>query len=142
MRKFMCYFLVAASVFNFGVVTAGGEKLLIARDIANEDTANIPKDWFLKDPETDHLQGISVEKTYMTLLQGKPSKTVLVAVIDSGIDIEHEDLKDVIWTNEDEIEHVRLDDLAERVLATSVVPYPPGIPMLMPGEYVRDDSGA
>jgi arginine/lysine/ornithine decarboxylase len=34
----------------------------------------------------------------------------------------------------DEIEHVPLDKLAHRVLATSVVPYPPGIPMLMPGE--------
>jgi len=32
------------------------------------------------------------------------------------------------------IEHVPLDELADRVLATSVVPYPPGIPMLMPGE--------
>ena len=34
----------------------------------------------------------------------------------------------------DQIEHVPLDKLANRVLATSVVPYPPGIPMLMPGE--------
>ena len=34
----------------------------------------------------------------------------------------------------DEIEHVPLEELADRVLATSVVPYPPGIPMLMPGE--------
>jgi hypothetical protein len=32
----------------------------------------------------------------------------------------------------DEIEHVPLEKLANRVLATSVVPYPPGIPMLMP----------
>src|SRR5688572_1446752 len=41
----------------------------------------------------------------------------------------------------DEIEHVRLDDLADRVLATSVVPYPPGIPMLMPGESTGPDDG-
>ena len=34
----------------------------------------------------------------------------------------------------DDIEHVPLEELADRVLATSVVPYPPGIPMLMPGE--------
>src|SRR6185436_9891483 len=38
------------------------------------------------------------------------SKTVLVAVIDSGIDIEHEDLKDVIWNNEDEIPGNGIDD--------------------------------
>jgi arginine decarboxylase len=41
----------------------------------------------------------------------------------------------------DEIEHVALDDLAERVLATSVVPYPPGIPMLMPGESTGAADG-
>ena len=74
------------------------------------DTFNVPNDWFLRDPETDHLQGVSVEKTYATLLKGKPSKTVIVAVIDSGIDIEHEDLKDVIWTNEDEIPNNGIDD--------------------------------
>jgi len=41
----------------------------------------------------------------------------------------------------DEIEHVPLDKLANRVLATSVVPYPPGIPMLMPGESTGPEDG-
>jgi arginine/lysine/ornithine decarboxylase len=41
----------------------------------------------------------------------------------------------------DEIEHVPLEDLADRVLATSVVPYPPGIPMLMPGESTGSNDG-
>ena len=41
----------------------------------------------------------------------------------------------------DEIEHVSLDQLADRVLATSVVPYPPGIPMLMPGEATGAAAG-
>jgi len=79
-------------------------------NLANQDTVNVPKDWFLRDPETDHFQGVSAEKTYTTLLKGKPSKTVLVAVIDSGIDIEHEDLKEVIWTNEDEVPANGIDD--------------------------------
>lgn len=74
------------------------------------DTVNVPNNWFLLDPETDHLQGVSVERTYATLLKGKPSRTVTVAVIDSGIDIEHEDLKDIIWTNEDEIPANGIDD--------------------------------
>ncbi len=39
------------------------------------------------------------------------------------------------------LEHVPLDQLADRVLATSVVPYPPGIPMLMPGEATGTDDG-
>jgi arginine/lysine/ornithine decarboxylase len=41
----------------------------------------------------------------------------------------------------DNIEHVELADMAGRVLATSVVPYPPGIPMLMPGESAGAANG-
>jgi arginine/lysine/ornithine decarboxylase len=40
-----------------------------------------------------------------------------------------------------QIEHVPLEQLAGRVLATSVVPYPPGIPMLMPGEVTGGNDG-
>src|SRR5689334_5501654 len=108
--KLKCVFLMILGVFNLSAASAWEGKTIVARDTANEDTANVPKDWFLKDPEADHLQGISVEKTYMTLLKGKPSRTVLVAVIDSGIDIEHEDLKDIIWTNDREIPGNGLDD--------------------------------
>src|SRR3954463_11572474 len=75
-----------------------------------QDTTQAPKDWFLRDPETDHIQGVSAEKTYATLLKGQPSQTVLVAVIDSGIDIDHEDLKDLIWVNPKEIAGNGIDD--------------------------------
>lgn len=74
------------------------------------DTITAPQDWFLRDPAMDHVQGLSVEKTYSTLLKDKPSKTVLVAVIDSGIDADHEDLKDIMWVNEDEIPGNGIDD--------------------------------
>ncbi|MEJ0033560.1 MAG: hypothetical protein WDO15_25920 [Bacteroidota bacterium] len=70
----------------------------------------VAKDWFLKDPETDHVQGVSADKVYETLLKDQPSKTITVAIIDSGVDIKHEDLKDVIWTNEDEIPGNGIDD--------------------------------
>lgn len=70
----------------------------------NSAARSIPKDWFLRDPELDSLLGVSSERAYETLLKGQPSRTVLVAVIDSGVDIEHEDLKSVIWTNEKEID--------------------------------------
>lgn len=73
-------------------------------------TREIPNDWYLKDPETDSVQGVSAERAYQTLLKGKPSRTVIVAVIDSGVDIEHEDLKDNLWINEDEIAGNGQDD--------------------------------
>ncbi len=69
-----------------------------------------PKDWFLRDPEQDQLQGMSAEKAYQTLLLGQPSRTVIVAVVDSGVDIDHEDLKSIIWINEDEVPGNGIDD--------------------------------
>lgn len=68
-----------------------------------------PKNWFNLDPVEDKVNGVSTEKAYQ-LLQGRRSTPVIVAVIDSGIDIEHEDLKDVIWVNEDEIPGNGIDD--------------------------------
>lgn len=70
---------------------------------------NITKDWFEKDPKTDSVAGISLEKAYQ-LLKGKISKPVIVAVIDNGIDINHEDLKNKIWTNTKEILNNGIDD--------------------------------
>ncbi|MFN8692634.1 MAG: peptidase S8, partial [Cyclobacteriaceae bacterium] len=77
---------------------------------ASAQSKTVPNDWFLRDPQLDSLQGVSSERTYQTLLKDKPSRTVIVAVIDSGVDIEHEDLKDVLWINEDEIPGNGADD--------------------------------
>lgn len=76
----------------------------------SQSSRNPPTDWFLRDPETDHLQGMSVEKAYSILLKDRPSRTIIVAVVDTGVDIEHEDLKSVIWLNEDEIPGNEIDD--------------------------------
>ncbi|MFO7256444.1 MAG: S8 family peptidase [Bacteroidota bacterium] len=77
--------------------------------ITHTDSIDLRKEWFLLDPELDRVQGVSVERAYK-LLEGKPSRTVIVAVMDSGVDIDHEDLKDVIWVNEDEIPGNGVDD--------------------------------
>ena len=70
----------------------------------------VPMEWHLLDPQTDQVQGMSVEKAYNSLLKGKPSRTVVVAVIDSGIDTAHEDLKSVMWVNPKEIAGNGMDD--------------------------------
>jgi cell wall-associated protease len=65
----------------------------------------------LLDKEKDGFYGISVNKAYEFAKSKKlKSKTVLVAVIDSGVDTLHEDLKDILWTNPKEIPGNGIDD--------------------------------
>ena len=52
---------------------------------------------------------MNTEKAYKALKK-KQTKTVIVAVIDSGIDVEHKDLQGKIWVNEDEIPGNGIDD--------------------------------
>src|SRR5215213_4667079 len=70
---------------------------------------SVPKDWHLKDKQKDVIYGISLDKAY-EFVKNKKSKTVLVAVIDSGIDTTHEDLTPVLWTNPKEIPGNGVDD--------------------------------
>ena len=69
-----------------------------------------PRNWFLLDPVTDHYYGVSAEKAYNDLLKGKTSQTVIVAVIDGGVDITHEDLIRKIWYNKNELPENKIDD--------------------------------
>ena len=69
-----------------------------------------PKNWFHLDLKEDGFPGISSEKAYEKLAKGKKGEKVIVAVLDSGVDIEHEDLKDIVWTNVDEIPNNGIDD--------------------------------
>lgn len=68
------------------------------------------KTWGHKDLITDTIPGMSVDKAYAEIIKGKKGKKILVAVLDSGIDIDHEDLDGVIWTNSDEIPNNGKDD--------------------------------
>ena len=69
-----------------------------------------PDNWFNLDSEKDHVNGVSSEKSYEELLKGKKSTTVIVGVLDSGVDYLHEDLKDIMWTNPKEIAGNGIDD--------------------------------
>jgi subtilisin family serine protease len=69
------------------------------------------KSWHLEDPFSSGIYGISIEKAYTELLKNKvPKKKIIVAVIDSGIDTAHEDLKPVLWTNKKEVPGNGKDD--------------------------------
>ena len=70
-----------------------------------------PKGWHHWDEETTRFRGISSDKAYYELLANKsPKKTVTVAVIDGGVDTNHEDLDDIVWINEDEVPNNGKDD--------------------------------
>lgn len=60
------------------------------------------ENWGHLDLLKDTIPGMSVDKAYTEIIKNKKGKKVIVAVIDSGIDIDHEDLDDNIWTNTDE----------------------------------------
>ena len=68
-----------------------------------------PNNWWDLDRTDNSYPGVSAGKAH-NYLAGKQGQTVVVAVIDSGVDIEHEDLKDIVWTNEDEIPGNGIDD--------------------------------
>ncbi|WP_127844592.1 S8 family peptidase [Psychroflexus aestuariivivens] len=90
-----------------------------SQPIPNLNTANAKtvklsedelKNWGSKDLVLDTVPGMSVDRAYDQIIKDYEGETVIVAVLDSGIDIEHEDLEGVIWTNIDEIPNNGIDD--------------------------------
>jgi subtilisin family serine protease len=66
--------------------------------------------WGHLDLIKDTVPGMSVNRAYSEIIKNKKGKTTIVAVIDSGIDIGHEDLENVVWTNPNEIPNNGKDD--------------------------------
>ncbi|MUU79110.1 S8 family peptidase [Winogradskyella endarachnes] len=111
---------IAAYLGFAGTVLLGcGTGDIISTPIENIDTSPLKvteltdaeaKNWGHLDLVKDTIPGMAVDKAYAEIIKDKKGKTVIVAVIDSGIDIDHEDLDGVIWTNEDEIPNNGIDD--------------------------------
>jgi cell wall-associated protease len=66
--------------------------------------------WQHLDIEKDTLSGTSLNRAYQEIIKNKKGKSVIVAVIDTDIDIHHEDLKQAIWVNKKEIPNNKIDD--------------------------------
>lgn len=104
------------AVLFFG---CGGTAAVISTPVENIDTSPLKvselteaekHNWGHLDLEKDTIPGMSVDKAYAEIIKNRKGKKVIVAVIDSGIDIDHEDLDDVIWTNKGEIPGNGKDD--------------------------------
>ena len=65
--------------------------------------------WHMLDLKDDKVPGISHEKA-LALVNGKEAKPIVVAVIDSGVDTTHADLKENLWYNPGEIPGNGKDD--------------------------------
>jgi subtilisin family serine protease len=59
--------------------------------------------WGHLDPIQDTVPGMSIDRAYAELIKKRKGQPILVAIIDSGIDLDHEDLKGVLWKNTKEI---------------------------------------
>ncbi len=111
-------FIATASAFI--LASCGGVAPLTSTPIENIDNQPLKigdvkddqlKSWSYSDLVTDTIPGMSVDKAYAELIPSLgEGKKVIVAVVDSGVDIEHEDLKNVIWTNEKEVPNNGIDD--------------------------------
>ena len=66
--------------------------------------------WHLEESDPASSVGISAKALYTDILKDRASSTVVVAVIDSGVDVEHEDLRENVWVNADEIPGNNIDD--------------------------------
>ncbi|KAF2516658.1 S8 family serine peptidase [Flavobacterium foetidum] len=80
-----------------------------SRETVNLKSGDLEQNWYQKDYNSTNTPGISLEKWYGEN-GSKAKKTIIVAVIDTQIDKNHEDLKNKIWLNSKEIPDNNLDD--------------------------------
>ncbi|MDP5081124.1 MAG: S8 family peptidase [Winogradskyella sp.] len=108
--------LTVSATLLFGCGATGD---IISTPLENIDTSPLKvtklteleeKNWGHLDLVKDTIPGMAVDKAYAELIKSKKGTKVIVAVIDSGIDIDHEDLDAVIWTNKGEVPNNGKDD--------------------------------
>jgi subtilisin family serine protease len=127
MNTFFKYSFLSVAAAGLLVSCGGSQFSIVSPSIENIDQQPLKvsdltdvqaKNWKDYDLINDTIPGMSVDRAYAELLtttvNGKQTirkgTPVIVAIIDSGVDIDHEDLDGVIWTNEDEIPGNGIDD--------------------------------
>ena len=87
---------------------AAAAALVAAPALAQDAAPPPPADWHLLGGDAD-VVGIDLDAAY-GLLGDREPEAVVVAIIDSGVDVTHPDLAPVLWTNDDEVAGNGVDD--------------------------------
>lgn len=96
------------SLLNRALLIATGALINVA---AFSQKTEVPKGWHLLYQKKDGYYGISINEAYQFVkAKNLKSSPVIVAVIDSGVDTLHEDLKSILWKNPKEIPGNGIDD--------------------------------
>jgi subtilisin family serine protease len=112
-------FFAATLAIAVTVSSCGSSSKMISTPIENIDQLPLKiapvaaKDlerWSHLDLVKDTIPGMSVDRVFSDLIKGKKGQKVIVGIVDSGVDINHEDLQGVIWTNPKEIAGNGIDD--------------------------------
>ncbi len=113
---FKTFIIVAVSAVLY---SCGGSAALVSTPIESIDAMPLKvkelseeelKSWWHMDLVKDTVPGMSVIRTYDEIIKNRKGQKVIVGVIDSGIDIVHEDLESVVWINQNEIANNGIDD--------------------------------
>jgi subtilisin family serine protease len=97
----------ATGTFPFRLATLGA--FVLATLSAQAQLSPVQR-WQHLDQQADGVPGISTDRAYRELLASRTPTPVLVAVIDSGIDSTHQDLKPILWRNPGERPGNQRDD--------------------------------
>ncbi len=115
-KTFSSFLICTAGAFLF---IGCGATSLVSTPVENIDTVPLKvadltevekKNWGHADLLLDTIPGMSVNRAYDEIIKNRRGQTVVVAVLDSGIDLTHEDLDDVLWINIDEKPNNGRDD--------------------------------
>jgi len=89
------------------IIGCKAKKLNYSRNLI---ISNDSVSWYAKDFKKDNIPGISIEKWYNENKKSPKLKSIIVAVLDTHLDIYHEDLRNQVWVNKKEIPDNKIDD--------------------------------
>ncbi len=112
MKKYILFVFISLLVLSCKTSMVNSSLPIQAVSLSqkSEFTENELKTWHHKDILEDTIPGISLDKAYRELIKDKKGKEIIVAVIDTKLDIFHEDIKEQLWVNKNEIPDNGIDD--------------------------------